>query len=83
VKDYNSVRQPELYDLKELSKRLRTSKTTIRAWIRLFEDPLPAIQVRNKLLFEPDAVYAWLARHQVKPPREVTDVVKEILGDVN
>lgn len=82
VSGNNLVRQPEIFDLKELAQYLRVSKTTIRAWIRLSEDELPTHQVSNKFLFRRDEVDAWLARHKLKPHGAVSVIVEKILGEL-
>ncbi|MGC1647902.1 MAG: helix-turn-helix domain-containing protein [Candidatus Sulfotelmatobacter sp.] len=56
----------EWLDLSSLQQYACVSERTLRDWIRQPIDPLPAVQVRNKILVRRSVFDGWLEAHQVK-----------------
>ncbi len=56
----------EWLDLSRLQQYACVSERTLRDWIRRPSDPLPAVQVRNKILVRRSVFDRWLEAHQVK-----------------
>jgi hypothetical protein len=62
------ARWPEWMDLKTLSLYAAVSDRTLREWIHLPVNPLPAKQVdRGKLLVKRSQFDSWLETHQHQP----------------
>jgi hypothetical protein len=61
----------EWLGLRELTEYAAVSGRTLRAWIHLPVDPLPAACPRGKFLIKLAAFDAWLAKHTVKPAKSV------------
>ena len=57
----------EWLDLKRLQDYAAVSERTLRDWIRLEVNPLPAVQVRGKILVRKSDFDRWLEQHKVKP----------------
>jgi hypothetical protein len=53
--------------LRELTEYAAVSERTLRAWIHLGVDPLPASRIRGKILVNRHVFDAWLRKHAVKP----------------
>lgn len=73
--------QPEWLDLKELKRYACVSERTLRDWIRRPIDPLPAVQVRNKILVRRSVFDRWLEAHEVKHI-DVGCIVDELVAGV-
>ena len=56
----------EYISLAELSERISLGKRTLRELVRRADNPLPAFQVGNKLLFSWATVDAWLESQKVQ-----------------
>jgi excisionase family DNA binding protein len=63
----------EWLGLRELSQYAAVSERTLRSWLRLPVNPLPAAQVGTKILVRRSQFDAWLERHRIKP-RDFVDV---------
>jgi excisionase family DNA binding protein len=70
---------PEWLDLRALTEYACVSKRTLREWIHRFENPLPAIQVGNKLLVKKSVFDEWLAQHTVAPSETVNVIVEDAM----
>jgi hypothetical protein len=57
----------EWLGLCELTEYAAVSERTLRTWIHLAVDPLPATRVRGKILVNRRGFDAWLRAHPVKP----------------
>ncbi len=57
----------EWLDLWRLTKYVGVGERTLRDWIRLEVNPLPAVQVRGKILVGKSDFDRWLEQHRVKP----------------
>ena len=75
----------EWLDLRELTAYAAVSERTIRAWIHSPVDPLPAAQVRGKILVRRSDFDRWLEHHRVKllGGLDLDGIVKELLEDVS
>jgi hypothetical protein len=71
----------EWLDLRRLTQYAAASERTLRSWIHSPVDPLPAVQVRGKILVRRIEFDRWLVRHAVKPV-DVGDMVEEIVEAV-
>lgn len=67
--------------LRQLRAYVGVSERTIRAWIHLPLDGLPAIRVGGKILVRRSELDAWLQKRRVRPLEAVDldDMVKDIL----
>jgi len=77
----NSALSREWLGLCELRQYAAVSERTLRAWIHSPVDPLPAAQVRGKILVKRSEFDAWLERHRVKH-LDLGGIVDEIVEDV-
>lgn len=69
-------------DTRELSRRLSLSQRTIRTYLHQPDNPLPAYQIGNKLLFFWPEVQAWVRKYRVKTIN--TDVmVEDLINDIS
>ncbi|HUU14477.1 MAG TPA: helix-turn-helix domain-containing protein [Terriglobia bacterium] len=57
---------PEWLDLHSLTEYAVVSERTVRGWIHAPTDPLPAVQVRGKILIKRSELDRWLEQHIVK-----------------
>ena len=69
----------EWFDVRALTLYASVSVRTLREWIHRPTNPLPAVQVGNKLLVSRNAFDAWLAAHSVTPPQGVTAIVNDVM----
>ena len=74
--------QPEWLDLKALQEYACVSERTLREWIRLAEEPLPASRVGGKILVSRTTFDRWLEAHQIKHV-DVRGIVDEIVAAVS
>jgi len=75
--------QPEWLDLRRLTQYAAVSERTIRCWIRLPVDPLPAARVGAKYLVRRSEFDRWLGRHPAEPldlGAIVEDAVQAVTG---
>ena len=81
----NTAGPREWLDLQELTRYAAVSERTLRGWIHLPVDPLPAVQVGKKLLVRRREFDEWLERHRFRPPSvlDVSAMVDEIVADVS
>ena len=72
----------EWLGIRELSVYANVSERTLRLWIRLPRDPLPATRVRGKVLVRKSDFDRFLERHRVQPLAtiDVERIVDEVLG---
>lgn len=66
--------------MQALTRYACLSERTIREWIHLAENPLPASQVGRKLLFRRSTFDQWLEAHRFKSADAVD--VSRIVNDV-
>lgn len=71
----------EWLDLRSLQEYACVSERTLRAWIHLPGDPLPASQVGGKILVRRKDFDQWLERHRVKHV-DVGCIVDEMVAAV-
>lgn len=78
----NPLPQQEWLDLQGLTQYAAVCERTLRAWIHAPVDPLPAAQVRGKILVNRRVFDAWLGRHPVRPFEgiDVDAIVSDVLG---
>jgi excisionase family DNA binding protein len=69
-------------DLRTASQYASVSVRTIREWIHRTNNPLPAVQVGNKLLISRTAFDDWLAVHTVQPLQSVSAIVEDVLQGI-
>ncbi|HZL67839.1 MAG TPA: helix-turn-helix domain-containing protein [Candidatus Limnocylindrales bacterium] len=74
----------EWLDLHALTKYAAVSERTIREWIHLSHNALPAVQVGKKLLVRRSDFDAWLENHRFRPIESinVTGIVNELLSEL-
>lgn len=78
---HNSA-QLEWLDLRRLQEYAAVSERTLREWIRLEVNSLPAVQVRGKILVRRTEFDAWLERHRIKQV-DVDGIVRELVEGVS
>jgi excisionase family DNA binding protein len=76
-----SKAQPEWMDLKALQAYACVSERTLREWIHLPENPLPAVRVRGKILVRRNDFDKWLENHRVQAV-DVSCIVDELVAGV-
>jgi hypothetical protein len=71
--------------LRQVTQYASVCERTIRSWIHLGTDPLPAVQVRGKILIERVELDTWLQRHRIRPSVrvDVNAIVSSVLGRRN
>jgi excisionase family DNA binding protein len=57
----------EWLGLRQVTQYAVVSERTVRAWIHVSVDALPAVRVGGKLLVRRSELDAWLGRHRVRP----------------
>jgi len=63
------LEDPGFLTQSEVERLLRTDRSTLWAWRRRREDPLPAFKFnRGKVLFRREEVLAWAFRQKEQPP---------------
>ena len=73
--------QPEWMDLKALTRYACVSERTLREWIHLAINPLPATQVGVKILVRRKTFDQWLENHRLKSI-DVGCIVDEMVAGV-
>jgi len=68
-------------DLRRLQEYATVSERTLRNWIRLEVNPLPAVQIRGKFLVRKSDFDRWLEQHAVRPV-DLGGIVEEIVEAV-
>ena len=70
----------EWLGLRHLAEYSDTSERTLRGWIHLGVDPLPAFRIGGKILVGRRDFDSWLRRHRIIPAEsvDVNAIVKEI-----
>ena len=68
-------------DLRRLTQYAAVSERTLRNWIHSPVDPLPAVQVRGKILVRRTDFDRWLEQRAVKPI-DINGIVGEIVEAV-
>lgn len=86
IKDQQGSASPlsrEWLDLRQLTEYAAVSERTVRGWIHSPVSPLPAVQVRGKILVRKSDFDRWLERHQVKPlgSLDLDGIVEEIVEE--
>ena len=71
----------EWLDLRRLSEYAAVGERTLRSWIRLEVNPLPAVQVRGKILVRKSDFDRWLERHAIKQV-DLGSIVEEMVEAV-
>jgi hypothetical protein len=75
----------EWLDLRGLTAYAAVSERTIREWIHLAQDPLPAVQVeKGKLLVKRTQFDRWLQAHPFRPAEsvDVGRIVDEVMNEL-
>jgi len=74
----------EWLGLRQLTEYAAVSERTLRSWIHLPVDPLPASRVGGKILVGKSEFDVWLHRHRMKPLAtiNVDGIVREVLEGV-
>jgi len=64
-----------------VTRYANVSERTVRAWIHAPIAPLPAVQVRGKILVRRTQLDIWLEAHRIKPvdTLDLDAIVKEVL----
>ena len=76
---------PEWMDMKALQRYVCVSERTVREWIHLPTNPLPAIQVeKGKLLVKRSQFDSWLQAHPFRSAEavDVGRIVDEVMNDL-
>ena len=75
----------EWLDLRQLTEYAAVSERTIRTWIHSPLDPLPAVQVRGKILVRKSDFDHWLEHHRIKSlgTFDLNGIVQEMVEDVS
>jgi excisionase family DNA binding protein len=79
------VVQPEWLDLKAVQAYACVSERTIREWIHLPVNPLPASQTGSgKILIKRSQLDAWLEAHPYQPLNsiDVTQITNDIMDQI-
>ena len=69
----------EWLDLRALTQYVSVSERTVREWIHRHKNPLPAVQVGNKLLVKKSVFDEWLMGHTVAPSQNVDVIVEDVM----
>jgi Helix-turn-helix domain len=72
----------EWLDLDELSNYAPFSRRTLGEWIRRPDDPLPAYQVKNKIVVRKAEFDEYIKRHRIRI-EDLDRIVQELLEGVN
>jgi excisionase family DNA binding protein len=77
----NAQNRLEWLGLRELTEYAAVSERTLRMWIRLPRDPLPAARVGGKILIRRTLFNAWLERRRIEPllSVDVDAIVRELV----
>jgi excisionase family DNA binding protein len=77
----DSVQTPgrEWLDIKALTEYACVSERTLREWIHRSSNPLPAVQVGNKLLVKKSVFDEWLAAYTIRPSANVEAIVEDVM----
>jgi excisionase family DNA binding protein len=78
----NSFQDMEWLDLRGVTSYAAVSERTVRDWIHLPSNPLPAVQVGNKLLVKRTVLDEWLAVHAVQPSQAVEAIVRDVIRKI-
>jgi len=71
----------EWLDLRRLREYAAVGERTLRSWIHLEVNPLPAVQVRGKILVRKSDFDRWLERHAIKQV-DLGSIVEEMVEAV-
>ena len=71
----------EWLDLRRLQEYAAVSEKTLRGWIHDLTDPLPASQIRGKILVRRSEFDGWLERHRVRQV-DLGGIVEEMVEAV-
>jgi len=71
----------EWLDLRRLREYATVGERTLRDWIRLEVNPLPAVRVRGKILVRKSDFDRWLEKHRVKQI-DLSAIVDEVVEAV-
>jgi excisionase family DNA binding protein len=71
----------EWLGLRQLTEYAAVSERTLRAWIHLPIDALPAVRVGGKVLIQRSQFDSWLGRHRIQslPSVDVDAIVRELV----
>jgi hypothetical protein len=74
----------EWFGLRELSCYSGLSNRTLRSWIRLIDDPLPAVCIRRKILVRRSEFNAWMERHRFNSltNTQISNIIDDVLESV-
>jgi excisionase family DNA binding protein len=71
----------EWMDLRSLQQYACVSERTLRVWVHLADNPLPATQVGSKILIRRSDFDRWLEAHQIKQV-DLGCIVDELVAGV-
>ena len=73
--------ETEWLGLRQLTQYADISERTVRGWIRSQIDPLPAVQVRGKILVRRSDFDLWLTKHPVQTLMglDLNEMVRKVL----
>lgn len=73
--------ETEWLGLRQLTQYADISERTVRGWIRSQIDPLPAVQVRGKILVRRSDFDLWLTKHPVQTLMglDLDEIVRKVL----
>ena len=73
--------QLEWLGLRELTEYAAVSERTLRGWIHLPSDALPAVRVGGKILIQRSQFDSWLGKHRIEPlpSVDVDAIVRELV----
>lgn len=73
--------ETEWLGLRQLTQYADISERTVRGWIRAQIDPLPAVQVRGKILVRRSDFDLWLTKHPVQSlvGLDLDEIVRKVL----
>lgn len=71
----------EWLGLRDLTAYAAVSERTLRSWIKLPSDPLPAVRAGGKILIRRTEFDAWLGRRRIDPlpSLDVDAIVRELV----
>lgn len=77
----NDQNKMEWLGLRQLTAYAAVSERTLRGWIHLPSDPLPAVRIGGKILIRRTQFDAWLERRRIEPlpSVDVDAIVRELV----
>ncbi len=69
-------------DLKTLTQYASISERTVREWINLASNPLPATRVSGKILVSRTRFDKWLESHPVGNSVDIKSIVDDVMSSI-